>query len=164
MLTLVVMAVVLLGGAALMAARRQEHGRGSVLGIVGCVVLLLGLGISALYIFWVPELVATAGPDGYGPILAILSLVSFVFQVAGTGLLIFAVIARRTPRPQPQQPYPGQPQAPWQQQGSWPQEQQGSWSQEQQQPPYQQQPQQPPFQQPPGWQTPPQPPFGEGQR
>lgn len=141
-LSMVVMLVLLIGGAVLMAVRRREHGRASMIGLAGCVVLLLGVVINGVFIFMAPSLVDSFGPGGYEPFFVVFNLVTLVVQVVGTGLLIFAVIARRNPAAPA-------PQGPWQPQTEW-----------QQQPPYQQQQ---PYQQQPGWQTPPQPPFGGGQ-
>ncbi|MFC7583030.1 chlorophyll a/b-binding protein [Nonomuraea antimicrobica] len=143
--SLIVMTVMLLGGAVLMATRRREHGRGAMLGMVGCIVLLVGVALNALIVFLLPALGDSWSPSEIEIVLAIHTLASLIVQIAGTVLLIFAVIARRNP-PQPVQPghpsHPGHPgQQPWQQQ------------------PYQQQP----VQQQPGWQAPPRPPFGEGQ-
>ncbi|MEV0619043.1 hypothetical protein AB0I81_37400 [Nonomuraea sp. NPDC050404] len=139
-LNLIVMTVLLVGGAALMVSRRQEHGRAAVMGIVGCVVLLLGVGVSAFLVFGFPALVGTLGPMRIQTVLAVINIVTMLIQATGTGLLIFAVIARRNP----QQPVGGG----WQPQPGPGQQ----WQQGPQQPPYQQQP--------PGWQQPPQPPFG----
>ncbi|MEU8357244.1 hypothetical protein AB0C27_14630 [Nonomuraea sp. NPDC048882] len=155
-LTTIVMVLLLLGGAILMATRRAEHGRGSVLGMIGCVVLLVGVVINGVFILMAPDLVRSLGFDQYGPIALVMNLLSLLIQVSGTGLLIFAVIARRNP-PQQAQAAAYAQQAPqgWQQQPEW---QQG----------YQQQG---PPQQQPGWQQQqpgrqpqhPQPPYGEGQ-
>ncbi|GAA1620217.1 hypothetical protein GCM10009733_015820 [Nonomuraea maheshkhaliensis] len=161
-ITMIVMVLLLLGGAILMATRRAEHGRGSVLGMIGCVVLLIGVVINGVFILMAPNLIRSLGFDQYGPIALVMNLLSLLIQVSGTGLLIFGVIARRNP---PQQAAQHAQQAPhaWQQQPDWQQgyQQQG----------YQQQgPPQP--QQQPGWQPQhphqpqhpqPQPPYGEGQ-
>ncbi|PRX55698.1 hypothetical protein B0I32_126160 [Nonomuraea fuscirosea] len=148
-ITMIVMVLLLLGGAILMATRRAEHGRGSVLGMIGCVVLLVGVVINGVYILMAPELVRSLGFAQYGPIALVMTLVSLLIQVSGTGLLIFAVIARRNPPQQAAQ----HAQQGWQQQPEW---QQGY-----QQGPQHGYPQAPPQQ--PGWQPQQRPPFGEGQ-
>ncbi|MEV4082861.1 hypothetical protein ACGFJC_48145 [Nonomuraea fuscirosea] len=167
-ITMIVMVLLLLGGAILMATRRAEHGRGSVLGMIGCVVLLVGVVINGVYIIMAPDLIHALGFAQYGPIALVMNLLSLLIQVSGTGLLIFAVIARRNP---PQQAAQQSRQAHHAQQG-WPQ-QQPEWQQGPQQG-YQQGPQhgyqqgpQPGYQQGPqqqsGWQPQQQQPFGEGQ-
>lgn len=116
--------------------------------MIGCVVLLVGVVINGVYILMAPELVRSLGFAQYGPIALVMNLLSLLIQVSGTGLLIFAVIARRNPPQQAAQ----HAQQGWQQQPGW---QQGY-----QQGPQHGYPQAPPQQ--PGWQ-PQQPPFGEGQ-
>ncbi|MGW3343776.1 hypothetical protein ACWDA3_10740 [Nonomuraea rubra] len=162
-LNLVVMFVVLVGGAVLMGMRRGEHGRAAVAGIVGCVVLLLAVIVSAALAFLAPTLVESLGIGGYGPVVMLVNTASMILQAVGTGLLIWAVVARRNPQ---QQARPGQ--GAWPTQPEW-QHGQPEWQPGPQQPgpqqpgPQQPWPQQPgPQQQPPGWQTPPQPPFGQG--
>ncbi|GAA2841504.1 hypothetical protein [Nonomuraea rubra] len=162
-LNLVVMFVLLVGGAVLMGMRRGEHGRAAVAGIVGCVVLLLAVIVSAALAFLAPTLVESLGIGGYQPVFMLVNAASMILQAVGTGLLIWAVVARRNP---PQQARPGQ--GAWPTQPEW-QHGQPEWQPGPQQPgpqqpwPQQPGPQQPgPQQQPPGWQTPPQPPFGQG--
>ncbi|WP_188195864.1 hypothetical protein [Nonomuraea sp. SYSU D8015] len=126
----VLLGILLIAGIALMAARRREHGRGAVIGILGCVVLLLGALFNVARGFLDGML---ADLFDLGVAFTISTVISFGFSLIGTGLLIFAVVARRNP----QQPAP--PQRP-----GWQQPQQPPWGQ----PPFQQQP--------PGWQGPPQ--------
>lgn len=138
---LVLMVLLLIIGIVLMAARRRDHGRGAVIGILGCVVLLLGAVFNVARAFLDPLL---ADLLDMGVAFTITTVISFGFSLIGTALLIFAVVARRDPR----QPAP--PQGPgWQQPPS--QGEQPQWGQ----------PPQPPFQQQqPGWQDPPRPPQG----
>ncbi|WP_206068757.1 hypothetical protein [Nonomuraea composti] len=166
---LILTLVVLLGGVALMAMRRKEHGRASVVGMAGCIVLLVGGVVSTVFSFLTPSLVDSMGYGGYQTVAFILGAISMLMQAIGTGLLIAAVVMPR--KPQPQQGAPGAWQQGWQPQG------QPEWQPGQHQPGPQPgqpewqpgpQPGQPgwqpgPQQQPPGWQTPPQPPFGPGQ-
>ncbi|MEV0820771.1 hypothetical protein [Nonomuraea rubra] len=172
-LNLVVMFVLLVGGAALMGMRRGEHGRAAVAGIVGCVVLLIAVITGSALVFLAPTLVGSLGIGGYQPVFMLVNAASMILQAVGTGLLIWAVVARRNPQ---QQARPGQ--GAWPTQPEW-QHGQPEWQPGPQQPgpqqpgpqqpgpqqpgPQQPWPQQPgPQQQPPGWQTPPQPPFGQG--
>ncbi|MEV0385276.1 LPXTG cell wall anchor domain-containing protein [Nonomuraea sp. NPDC050643] len=145
-LIMIVLGFVLLGGAGLMLARRREHGRGAMLGVAGCVVLLLGVLFSGLGALWLPRIIQELGA-GSETVIVLYNLVSVLFQATGTALLIFAVVARRNPPQQPEGQWPGQPQPEWNQPPSH-------------QPPSHQPPS---HQQPPGWQTPPRPPFGDGQ-
>ncbi|MEU6796310.1 hypothetical protein ABZ907_31845 [Nonomuraea wenchangensis] len=157
--------ILLLVGLVLMAMRRREQGRGAVLGIAGCAVLLVGAGFALSQSFLQRELVDLLGlVTG----LSVWVAISSIIQLVGLGLLIGGVVAKRTaPPPGPQgwqqqgwnqpapQPYPQQPQGQPHPQGQpYPQQPQG-------QQPYPQQPhpQQPPQ---PGGQHPPQPPFGQG--
>ncbi|SEH02850.1 hypothetical protein SAMN05444920_13074 [Nonomuraea solani] len=146
---MIVLGGLLAVGAGLMFMRRQEHGRGAVLGATGCVVLLLGVIISGVFSIALPSLVSSFG-DGYTVLIVAYNLISLLFQVVGTGLLIFGVIARRNP-----------PQEAQQAQGAWNQPQQPGWNQPQGDWNQPQPPQQPPAQQP-GWQQPGQPPFNQG--
>ncbi|MFG1706065.1 hypothetical protein ACFLIM_23000 [Nonomuraea sp. M3C6] len=133
------MAVLLLVGIVLTAMNRRNHGRAAILGMVGCILLLLGVVYNTLFGYFAPTLIRSSGIGLTGTI-AMSNLISLIFNAGGTGLLIWAVVARRNP------PQPSQPQGP-----GWQQPPQPEWSQQQQ-----------PFQQPPGWQAPPRPPFGEG--
>ncbi|MEU4512997.1 hypothetical protein AB0G05_26175 [Nonomuraea wenchangensis] len=172
--------ILLLVGLVLMAMRRREQGRGAVLGIAGCAVLLVGAGFALSQSLLQRELVDLLGVVTG---LSVWVAISSVIQLVGLGLLIGGVVARRTPAPQrpapgqqgwqqqgwnqpaPQaQPYPPQGPQPYPQQPQgqpYPQQPQGQAPQQPQGQPYPQQPypQQPPQ---PGGQHPPQPPFGQG--
>ncbi|MGV9381596.1 hypothetical protein ACWDRB_37680 [Nonomuraea sp. NPDC003707] len=131
------MGILLLLGVVMTAMARREHGSAAMIGMAGCILLLLGLlfNIFRSYVLF-PQMTSSSDIQ---TTVAVTSLVSLLFDAGGTALLIWAVVARRKPS-QPAQP----PQGP-----GWPQ-----------QPSYQQQPYQ---QQQPGWQNPPQPPYGQGQ-
>ncbi|MEV4576737.1 hypothetical protein AB0K16_26175 [Nonomuraea jabiensis] len=135
-LTFAVMGILFLFGVVVTVMARREHGSAAMIGMVGCVLLLLGLAFDAFRSF---VLYRQLGASLDTTTVAVTNLVSLLFNAGGTALLIWAVVARRKPR-QPAQP----PQGP-----GWPQ-----------QPPY---PQQPYPQQQPGWQNPQQPPYGQGQ-
>ncbi|WP_193318887.1 hypothetical protein [Nonomuraea phyllanthi] len=150
-LTLAAMAIVLVVGVIVTAMGRRNHGSAALIGMGGCILLLLGVVFNVLRSFLTDPL---ADAIGIGASFTILSLISLLFEVGGTGLLIWGVVARRTPRG-PAQPSQGAQAPGWQQP-------QPNWQQPQPQPPYQQ-PQQQPYQQQPGWQTPPPPPQGGGQ-
>ncbi|MBE1586266.1 hypothetical protein ACFPOI_57155 [Nonomuraea angiospora] len=153
-LTFAVMGILFLFGVIVTVMARREHGSAAMIGMSGCILLLLGLAFDGFRSFVLyPQLGASIGVEA----VTVTNLVSLLFNAGGTALLIWAVVARR--KPQPAQPQPAQPQGPVQpQQGpGWPQQGPG-WPQ---QPPY---PQQPYPQQPqPGWQNPQQPPYGHGQ-
>ncbi|GAA4943800.1 hypothetical protein HD597_000903 [Nonomuraea thailandensis] len=168
---LIVSLVVLLGGVALMAMRRKEHGRASVVGMVGCIMLLLGGVIGGVFSLMLPNLVESLGMRGFTPVSLIVNVAVMLLQAVGTALLVWAVIMPRN-QPQPTAQGAWQPQPEWQpgqpdwQGGSQPG--QPGWQPGPQPGQPGPQPGQPgwhpgPQQQPPGWQTPPQPPFGQGQ-
>ncbi|MEV4564085.1 hypothetical protein AB0K12_09965 [Nonomuraea sp. NPDC049419] len=108
---LLLMVIVLGGGIVMMAMRRKDHGRGAGLGIAGCVVLLIGAVIQAAIVFSVTTLVTEMGRTAYEIILPLANLLVIVLQVAGTALLVFGVVARRTPQPAgaPAQSWPTHP-------------------------------------------------------
>jgi hypothetical protein len=139
------MIALLLVGVVLMVKAKAEHGRAATLGMSGCIVLLLGEVYSIVRIFSLPSLYEAVGVDAIGPVLFVIDTIGLLFTAVGIGLLIWAVVARRTPAQQPQAPN-------WQQ----PQQQYG-WQQPQPQAPPEWQPQsppQPPPAQQPGWQDP----------
>jgi membrane-bound ClpP family serine protease len=113
----ILMAAILLGGIILMVVNRPHLGSSAVLGMVGCVLLLLGVVSSSLFSFSLPSL-ARETDVSISMVVGVWGLVSFVFDAAGTGLLIFAVLARRKP-PQDATPpgMPGWQQGPGGQQG-----------------------------------------------
>ncbi|MEU7859976.1 hypothetical protein [Nonomuraea sp. NPDC049141] len=140
------MMALLVVGVVLMVKAKAEHGRAATLGLFGCVVLLLGEVYSIVRIFAIPSLVGALGADAFGPVVFVIDLIGMLFTAAGVGLLIWAVVARRTPAQQPQAPG-------WQQA----QQQYGGWQQPQPQAPAEWQPQSPPQPSPapqPGWQDP----------
>ncbi|NRQ32997.1 hypothetical protein HII36_14270 [Nonomuraea sp. NN258] len=129
------MIVILLLGVIVTAMGRRTHGRGATLGMLGCIVLLLGVGIGVVLNLMANEVVRAL--DDLRSFVLIQNLVTLIFQVTGTILLITGVVARRNapepepqsqpagwPQPQPQQGWqqPGPAAAPWQQpQGQYPQ-------------------------------------------
>lgn len=142
-LGLVLLGIMLILGIVLMAARRRDHGRAAVIGIVGCVVLLLGVVYNAVQGFLIELLDDVL--DDLGIAYTVTTVVSLFFSLVGTSLLIWAVVARRqAPSAGPDRPDQSQPH-PQQQWGRQPQ-----WGQSPQSP----------FQQQPGWQNPPHPPQG----
>ncbi|MFC4006323.1 hypothetical protein ACFOY2_03760 [Nonomuraea purpurea] len=147
-----VMGVLLLAGIVMTAMGRRNHGSAATIGMVGCIVLLLGLVFNTLRGLALPMLSDTFGMS-LNMLFTVGNVLSLLFEVIGTGLLIWAVVARRNP------PTPAGPQGPaWQQPASEWQQQPGRQS-----PQPGHQPGHQPGQQP-GWQTPPQPPYGEGPR
>ncbi|MFK4034198.1 hypothetical protein ACI2LC_00170 [Nonomuraea wenchangensis] len=164
--------ILLLVGLVLMAMRRREQGRGAVLGIAGCAVLLVGAAFAVAQSFLQRELVDLLGlVTGLSVSVAISSIIHLV----GLGLLIGGVVARRTTPAQRPAPSPGpqgwqQPPAGWEQQGwNQPAPQPQPYAQQPQgQQPYPQHPQGQPYpQQPQGQQPYPQPggqqpPYGQG--
>ena len=141
------MAILLIVGIVLMIRAKGEHGRAAMLGMYGCIVLLIGVVFDVARGLTLSYLIDVAGIRSFGVVVLVESVISTVLNGAGLGLLIWAVLARRTPA-QPQQT-PGWPQPPqphgWQQaqQPQQPQPQQPEW-QRQSQPPPEWQPQSPP--------------------
>lgn len=122
-------AVVLIVGVVLMLRGRREHGTAAVLGLWGCVVLLAGIVLGVVRSYALPFLVDAVGMRSLSAVLVVESAFQTLLTVVGTGLLIWAVVARRPPardprqpawqppppqHPYPQHPYP-QPQQPAQQ-------------------------------------------------
>ncbi|MGI5288145.1 hypothetical protein ACQEVF_33075 [Nonomuraea polychroma] len=136
---LTLLSMLLVGGIIMMAMRRRDHGRASVLGIIGCVVLLVGTVFNIARGFLDEALIDLLG---LGPALTISNAISLIFSLTGTALLIWAVVTRCNPQQSTPPRGPG-----WQP----PQQQQPGWEQ----PPFQQQ-------QPSGWQNPQRPPFSAG--
>jgi membrane-bound ClpP family serine protease len=134
LLSLVVMSALLIVGMILMGVNRGHLGSSATLGIVGCVLLLLG----GLFSFLLP-LIVDSMDLSFSDVALVWSLISLIFHGGGTGLLIWAVVAKRN---QPPYAQPQQPQGPggWQQQqpqgpGGWQQQQPqgpGGWQQPQQ--------------------------------
>lgn len=120
----ILMALVLLGGIVLLAVNRVNHGSAAVLGMVGCILLLIGVISSATLSFTIPSLVRSSGMS-INTMIGLWSLVSVLFNVTGTGLLIFAVVAKRNPPQGTPQGMPGWQGAPGGQQQTWPPQDQG---------------------------------------
>ncbi|WP_327105719.1 hypothetical protein [Nonomuraea glycinis] len=150
-------------GIVVTAMARRTHGRAAIIGMLGCVALLL----SALAQVGQAILLASMSPrDGY-TVIAIMSLVMTVLSLTGISLLIWGVVARRPaaqPQPPAWQPYGQQPSGP-QPYGQQPGSPQPYGQQPSSPQPYAQQPSGPqphgqplPGQQPYG--RPPQPPYG----
>ncbi|GAA2405063.1 hypothetical protein GCM10010404_74010 [Nonomuraea africana] len=125
LLYLVPTVIVLVVGIVLTARARGSHGRGATLGLVGCVVLLVAALLQGAYQAFLDSLVQSGGYRMMATLAMISGLVFMVINVAGLGLLISGVVARRNGAQQPaqgwQQPYPPQP--PYSQQpppGQWP--------------------------------------------
>jgi hypothetical protein len=145
----ILLMVLLIAGAVLTARARRQHGRAAMLGMYGCIVLLVGEVYTLVRGLALPMYIDAFG---YNVVTALLmGLIGFVLTGAGLGLLIGAVITRR-----PQTA--AQPQnAGWQQEQPYqPPQQQPEWQQQSQPPPgwQPQSPPQPPPSQQPGWQNP----------
>jgi hypothetical protein len=105
----------------------------------GCAVLLVGVLFQLVRSFTLPALIDYVGIRSITSVIALEGLLQVIIEVIGTGLLIWAVIARNSTPAQPQgwqQPYDPTRMAPGWQPG----------------PPPQQNPE------PPTWQNPQQPP------
>jgi hypothetical protein len=152
------MIILLIVGIVLMIRARAEHGRAAMLGLYGCIVFLISVVFDVARSLTFPYLVEAVGIRSIGGVVLVEALISLVLTGGGVGLLIWAVVARRTPAQPPQTPGWPQPPQPhgWQQPQQQPQPQQPEW-QRQSQPPPEWQPQsppQPPAGPQPGWQDP----------
>ncbi len=98
-------------GIVVTAMARRTHGRAAIIGMLGCVALLL----SALAQVGQAILLASMSPrDGY-TVIAVMSLLMTVLSLTGISLLIWGVVARRPaaqPQPPAWQPYGQQPSSP----------------------------------------------------
>ncbi|MFI7440539.1 hypothetical protein [Nonomuraea indica] len=110
-------AAVLIVGVVLMMRGRGEHGRAAVLGLWGCVVLLAGIVLGVVRGYALPFLADALGMQSLSIVLVVESALQTLLTVVGTGLLIWAVIARRPPARDPRQPawQPPPPPPPYQQ-------------------------------------------------
>ncbi|PZG11274.1 hypothetical protein, partial [Nonomuraea aridisoli] len=95
MTTQIFLAVVLIAGAVLTGLRRRDHGRAAILGMAGCVTLLLEVVLGVVIQLMVPAMVTTLR-EGYELAFVLINVVGVILKVTGLGLLIWAVIARRT--------------------------------------------------------------------
>lgn len=139
------MMALLVVGVFLMIRGKAEHGRAASLGMFGCIVLLFGEVYGLVRTFTLPSLIEAVGVTNATPLVFVIGLIGMIFTFVGVGLLIWAVVARRTPAQQPQAPSWQQPQQPY------------GWQQPQPQAPSEWQPQSPPQPPPapqPGWQDP----------
>ncbi|MFG2077503.1 hypothetical protein [Nonomuraea maritima] len=118
----IALAVVLIAGAVLAGTRRHEHGRAATIGMAGFLVLLLEMVLSNVMLLVLPSLVSSLS----GGLMAsmVFTAVTLILRIGGIALLIWAVIARRTPAPQPASwPHPAaqHPGHPGAQHAGWPQ-------------------------------------------
>ncbi|MEU7833307.1 hypothetical protein [Nonomuraea sp. NPDC049129] len=146
------MSGLLIVGVVLTAKAKAEHGRAATLGMFGCFVLLFGELYSIVRIFTLDSLARAIGSDSFPIVLFVIDAIGTLITAVGVGLLIWAVVARRTPAQPQQTPGWQQPQQP---QG-WQQPQQSEWQRQSQSPPewQPQSPPQPPSAPQPGWQNP----------
>ncbi|MEV4108074.1 proline-rich domain-containing protein [Nonomuraea sp. NPDC049695] len=127
-ISVLVMGIVLLVGVVLTARARRDHGSAAMIGLAGCIVLLLGVLFNILRSWVLIPMMADSFGMSIDAVFSITTPIAMIFDAGGTGLLIWAVVARRKPS-RPTQP-PHGPQGPgWQQPPAPP----ANW---QQQPPY----------------------------
>ncbi|MEV1177585.1 hypothetical protein [Nonomuraea sp. NPDC049784] len=135
-ISVLVMGILLLAGVVVTARARRDHGSAAMIGMAGCILLLLGVVFNILRSWVLIPMMADSLGMKIDTVFAVTTPISMIFDAVGTGLLIWAVVARRKPH-QPAQPPQGSQGPGWQQPPA-------SWQQQQ-----------------PGWQTPQQPPYGE---
>ncbi|MEU0568662.1 hypothetical protein ABZ297_25235 [Nonomuraea sp. NPDC005983] len=110
---------VLVTGIVLTIGKRRQHGRAAMLGLAGCLVLLLEIVFNVVRSLTFPSLVDSMGIKSANTIVVVETAVSSLLSGVGIGLLIMAVVARRSSPQQPaapgwQQPPPAWPQYPQQ--------------------------------------------------
>ncbi|MFI9589717.1 hypothetical protein [Nonomuraea sp. NPDC052265] len=112
LLTVLLIAV----GIVVIGMNRRHVGRAATLGMSGCGLLLIGALINLVLSLLTQSLIESYGSSMMA-VLPFAYLISSLFHLAGIGLLIWAVVARRSaPRQaQPQGPGRQQPPAGWQQ-------------------------------------------------
>ncbi|TDD44878.1 hypothetical protein E1286_25810, partial [Nonomuraea terrae] len=98
MIAQIILAVVLIAGAVMTGLRRRDHGRAAILGMAGCITLLLEVVLGIVIQLMIPAMVTSLG-GGSAVALLVVNLISVVLKVTGLGLLIWAVVARRTSAP-----------------------------------------------------------------
>ncbi|MER6948862.1 hypothetical protein ABT294_33065 [Nonomuraea sp. NPDC000554] len=103
---------VLVTGIVLTVAKRRQQGRGAMLGLAGCLVLLLEVVFGVVRSLTFSSLVDSMGISSANTIILVETAVSSLLSAVGIGLLIMAVVARRPPLQQPAAPG-------WQQQPAW---------------------------------------------
>src|SRR5690606_15145693 len=96
-------------GIVITAMGRRNHGRAAVIGLLGCVALLIDGLLRLGQVFLLPAIVSSGAYSEVAAMIGVFGLLSFVLSTTGIGLLIWAVVARRAPQ-QPASPAPG-----WQQ-------------------------------------------------
>lgn len=96
-------------GIVLTARGRGAHGRAAVIGMLGCVALLLNGLLQILQAILLNVVIESVGLAAMGIVIMVLNLLYFLLTTTGVALLIWAVVARRAPQ-QPASPAPG-----WQQ-------------------------------------------------
>ncbi|MEV4102040.1 hypothetical protein AB0J42_17470 [Nonomuraea sp. NPDC049649] len=104
-------------GIVLTARGRGTHGRAAVIGMLGCVALLLNGLLQILQAILLNVVIESVGLAAMGIVIMVLNLLYFLLTTTGVALLIWAVVARRAPQPQPGPQQPGwhqQPPAPYQ--------------------------------------------------
>lgn len=98
--------IALIVGIIVTAMARRNHGRAALMGLFGCLALLLGVIVNVVQSLTLPS-IARNLPDIYTAIM-LFSALHTILWLAGIGLLIAGVVMRR-PTTQPQQPYYQQP-------------------------------------------------------
>ncbi|MEU1727892.1 hypothetical protein [Nonomuraea sp. NPDC005692] len=126
LLPTLVTALLLVVGIVLIGMNRRHVGRAATLGMSGCGLLLIGTLINLVLAILTQTLIESYGSSMLAA-LPFAYLISSLFHLAGIGLLIWAVVARRAAprqeRPQgpgwqqPPQPYHQPYQQPYQQPG-----------------------------------------------
>ncbi|GAA2306832.1 hypothetical protein GCM10010149_65840 [Nonomuraea roseoviolacea subsp. roseoviolacea] len=88
-------ALALITGIILTARARREHGKAAMIGLWGCLVLLLALVMRLVWSLVVPHLVGSGGMDTFQIVMLLHSAIDALLTMTGFGLLIWAVVARR---------------------------------------------------------------------
>ncbi|MFI6291693.1 hypothetical protein ACIBEJ_08915 [Nonomuraea sp. NPDC050790] len=97
-------------GAVITGMARRQHGKAAVLGLIGCVLLMINVLPTAAMTIFAPQIARDLGLSMASTFFGILGFLNMALTLGGFGLLVAAVVARRTPQPQApawNQPQPG---------------------------------------------------------
>ncbi|MFI6540873.1 hypothetical protein ACIBHY_51045 [Nonomuraea sp. NPDC050547] len=105
----IVMFIAFGAGAVITGLARRRHGKGALLGMFGCIVLMIDVLPTVATSVFAPSIARDLGFSTASTIFGLLGLVNMALTLVGFGLLVAGVVAHRGPRPEPQAPAWNQP-------------------------------------------------------